>query len=228
MMTKPIDPAKHAAAMAAAELVRPGMKLGLGTGSTVAYLLDELGHRGVPCVGVPTSEATAAHAQRVGIELATPASVDRLDLAIDGADELDDRLALTKGGGGALLREKVVAAMADHFVVIATVDKHVVRLADSFPLPIEVVPFAVAPVMRTLEALGFHATVRGDGEYRTDNSNAVVDARYPGGLPDPAEWDQRLGMIPGVVTTGLFVGMADEALLGQPAGAGVTHLVVTV
>ncbi|MEX2562505.1 MAG: ribose-5-phosphate isomerase RpiA [Nitriliruptoraceae bacterium] len=213
---------KQAAAHAAAALVTPGMQVGLGTGSTVALFLDALAERGVAFDGLPTSQATAAHARRLGFSLVEPDNVDRLDLAIDGADELDHGLQLTKGGGGALLREKVVAALAERFVVIATADKMVDRLGDSFPLPIEVVPFAIGPVSRHLARLGFTVTAREGGAYRTDNGNAVLFARLAGGLDEPAEWDIRLGMIPGVVTTGLFINMADTALLGDEGGSVAT------
>ena len=221
------DLGKRAAARAASELVRPGMRLGLGTGSTVAYFLEALSERGIGVAGVPTSEQTAARCRELGIALLEPDGVGELDLCVDGADELDDELTLTKGGGGALLREKVVASMARRFVVIATRDKLVRRLADTFPLPIEVVPFALRPVLRRVEALGFEAAERrqSDNRYRTDNGNAIVDAHLPGGLADPAVIDVALTLIPGVVETGLFVGLAHEALLGDDQGE-ITHLIV--
>jgi ribose 5-phosphate isomerase A len=218
-----MDAGKRAAGYAAAELVTDGMVLGLGTGSTVAYFLDALAERGLSVVGVPTSVQTQRRCEELGIGLATPADVDELDLCVDGADELTRDLTLTKGGGGALLREKVVAGMARRMAVIATVDKVVAHLADSFALPVEVVPFAVAPVTRRLEALGFHVERRGAGEYRTDNGNAVLDCRMPGGLDDPQRWDGVLATIPGVAEHGLFVGLATEALLGTPDG-GVERL----
>jgi ribose 5-phosphate isomerase A len=219
------DVAKEAAGRAAAELVEDGMRLGLGTGSTVTHFLTALAERRLRISGVPTSEATATRCRDLGIELLTTADVERLDLAVDGADELDHDLTLVKGGGGALLREKVVAAMADRFVVIATRDKLVERLADSFALPIEVVPFAVPPVTRRLRELGFDVVERqADGAgYRTDNGNAVLDGRCPGGLGDPAVMDVAVGLIPGVVGTGLFVDLATEALLADADG-GVTRL----
>jgi ribose 5-phosphate isomerase A len=222
------DP-KRAAGRAAADLVSDGMRLGLGTGSTVAHFLDALAERDVDVAGVPTSEATASRCRELGLELLDPSEVDRLDLAVDGADELDRALTLTKGGGGALLREKVVATMADRFVVIATADKLVERLADTFALPIEVVPFALAPVTRALRELGFEVAVRRSdaGEYRTDNGNAVIDARFTGGLEDPAVTDVTLSLIPGVVETGLFVDLADDALLGDEHGR-VRHLTPTL
>lgn len=212
------DMGKRAAGAAAAELVEDGMVLGLGTGSTVAHFLDALAARGATVAGVPTSEATAARCRELGIGLLDPGKVERLDLGVDGADELTGELALTKGGGGALLREKVVATLCDRFVVIATPDKVVDALADSFPLPVEVVPFAVGPVTRTLERLGFTVRARGDGAYRTDNGNVVLDARFPGGLADPASTDAILTATPGVVCCGLFVGLATEALLGRADG----------
>lgn len=214
------DAGKRAAAVAAAELVEDGMRLGLGTGSTVAFFLEALAARRLRVAGIPTSETTAARCRELGIELLTPDDVEELDLAVDGADELTSDLTLTKGGGGALLREKVVAAMARRFAVIATGDKLVPRLADSFPLPVEVVPFAVAPVRRALRGLGFEVAVRGgDGEpFRTDNGNVVLDARLPGGLEDPAVTDVSIALLPGVAETGLFVELADVALLGDEDG----------
>jgi ribose 5-phosphate isomerase A len=214
------DTGKRAAGRAAAELVEDGMTLGLGTGSTVAHFLDAVAERGLEIAGVPTSEATAARCRELGIRLLDPTDVDRLDLAVDGADELDAALTLTKGGGGALLREKVVASMADRFVVIATTDKLVSRLADSFPLPVEVVPFALGPVERSLAGLGFAVSRRADaGELvRTDNGNLLLDCRMVGGLEDPAVTDVTLALLPGVAETGLFVDLADLALLGADDG----------
>ncbi len=214
------DPAKRAAARAALDEVAEGMVLGLGTGSTVAPLLDLLAERAFDIVGVPTSEVTARRCQELGIPLTTLDEVAALDLAIDGADELDPRLCLTKGGGGALLREKVVASLARRFVVIATVDKQVTRLGISFPLPLEVVPFAGTPVLRRLESWGLQVERR-EREGRavvTDNGNLLLDAVVPGGIADPAEFDARLQSIPGLVETGLFVGLAHEALLGAADG----------
>jgi ribose 5-phosphate isomerase A len=215
------DRAKRAAGYAAAELVEDGMQLGLGTGSTVAHFLDAVAERGLSVAGVPTSEATATRCRELEIPLLDPADTEQLDLAVDGADELDHRLRLTKGGGGALLREKVVASLARRFVVIATPDKVVERLADTFALPVEVVPFAVGPVRRSLELMGFEVSERGsahDGAYRTDNGNAMLDCRMPGGLEDPAFTDVAVGILPGVCETGLFIDLCDEALLGTDDG----------
>lgn len=212
------DIAKRASGEAAVELVTSGMSLGLGTGSTVAHVLAAIAARNLDVAGVPTSEATAQRCRELGIELLDIAEVDRLDLCIDGADELDAQLALTKGGGGALLREKVVARLADRFVIVATTDKQVARLGDSFPLPVEVVPFALAPVSRELRDLGGDPVPRDAGSYRTDNGNAIVDVRFPGGIEDPDVLDIAITLIPGVVTSGLFVELAHLALLGDERG----------
>lgn len=217
------DP-KRVAGRAAAELVEDGMRLGLGTGSTVAHFLDALAEMGRDVAGVPTSEATAARCRELGIALLEIDEVDGLDLCVDGADELTADLTLTKGGGGALLREKVVASLARRSVVIATRDKLVDRLGDTFPLPLEVVPFATVPVRRAVLELGFdEVTVRGDGAYRTDNGNAILDARVTGGIADPAVTDLQLLQLPGLAETGLFVELATDALLADEAG-DVRHL----
>jgi ribose 5-phosphate isomerase A len=212
------DAGKEAAGRAAAELVESGMRLGLGTGSTVAHFLDALAARGLDVAGVPTSETTAQRCRELGIRLLDPADVDRLDLCVDGADELTPDLVLTKGGGGALLREKVVAAMSARMVVIATPDKVVPRLGATFPLPVEVVPFALAPVTRTLVDLGFHVQPRHGGAVCTDNGNAILDCSVDEGIPDPDVLDLELARIPGVAEHGLFVDLATLALLGAADG----------
>ncbi len=214
------DTAKQAAGAAAAELVEDGMRLGLGSGTTVACFLAALAERTPEEVaGVPTSEETARRCRELGIDLLDPAAADRLDLGVDGADELDPDLTLTKGGGGALLREKVVAATSDRMVVVATPDKRVHRLGDGFPLPVEVIPFALAHAARWIEQLGFEPTPRRDGDYRTDNGNAILDCRMPGGIADPPATAAALAALPGVAEHGLFVGMASLALLGRPDGS---------
>lgn len=221
------DEAKRAAGRAAAELVEDGMRLGLGTGSTVAYFLDAVAERDLDVAGVPTSEATAERCDELGIRQLDIARVEHLDLVVDGADELTRDLWLTKGGGGALLREKVVASLGERFVVIATADKLVENLADTFPLPIEVVPFALGPVARRLHELGFSEVTErraaDGGPFRTDNGNAILDVRCDGGLTDPAITDVAVAIVPGVAETGLFIDMASEALLGDEDGS-VTRL----
>jgi ribose 5-phosphate isomerase A len=216
-----VDAAKDAAGRAAAALVEDGMLLGLGTGSTVDRFLVALAARGLDVAGVPTSRATEQRCATLGIRLLDPAAVDRLDLVVDGADELTRDLVLTKGGGGALLREKVVAAMGERFAVIATVDKLVPRLGDTFAVPVEVVPFALHPVRRELEREGLEVVVRGAAsgpEYLTDNGNAILDVRLDDGFEDPEQLDVWLTMLPGVVTSGIFTDLATEALLGAADG----------
>lgn len=210
---------KQAAGRAAAALVEDGMRLGLGTGSTVAFFLDALAERDVEVAGVPTSEATASRCRELGIALLDLAAVDRLDLAVDGADELTEELVLTKGGGGALLREKVVAGLADRFVVIATPDKVVPLLGASFPLPVEVTAFAVPVVTRRLHELGATAVAARGSGYRTDNGNPILDATFADGIGDPEVLDVQLGLVPGVVEHGIFTDMADLAILGATDGS---------
>ena len=215
------DAGKRAAGRAAAELVTPGMRLGFGTGSTVEHFLVALAERGLDVAGVPTSEATARRCAELGLATLTPGDVAELDLAVDGADELTADLALTKGGGGALLREKVVAAMSRRFVVIATPGKVVERLGDTFPMPVEVIPFAAAPVRRALADAGFVVDGRNHADGRdveTDNGNVLLDARMPGGIEDPAAVEAWVEMLPGVVACGLFTDLAHEALLGEADG----------
>lgn len=216
------DERKRAAALAGADLLEDGMRLGLGSGTTMEHVLAAIVERKLDVAGVPTSEATAAYCRELRIPLLDPAEVDRLDLAIDGADQIDEMLTVTKGGGGALLREKVVASMADRFVIIATSDKLVTRLVDTFPLPVEVIPFAVGPVMRQLGERGYEVQLRraGEGpEVVTDNGNNLLDIRVDGGIEDPAVEEAWITMLPGVVACGLFVELADLALLADEAGA---------
>lgn len=218
-------PDKWAVGVAAAALVHDDMVLGIGTGSTVAAFLDALAARRATgdlpnLAGVPTSDATAARCRELGIGLLGTGDVDALDLVVDGADELTAALELTKGGGGALLREKVVAAMGRRFVVIAGEDKLVERLGDSFALPIEVVTFALAPVARAVRELGGRPVERRDLAGRlitTDNGHALLDTRFPGGIEAPGELAATLSAVPGVAEHGLFLGLATEALLADRA-----------
>lgn len=209
--------AKQAAGAAAAAVIEPGMVLGYGTGTTVECFLRSLASRGLDVAGVPSSLATAHTCRALGLPLLELADVGRLDLVVDGADELTPDLVLTKGGGAALLREKVVAQMADRMLVIATPDKVVDRLADTFALPIEVIPFATPSVLRQLQARDWTATVRLG--VRSDNGNDIVDARLAGGIEDPravAEWLQAMA---GVAEHGLFIGLATAAVLGDQEGS---------
>jgi len=215
---------KRAAGRLAADLVETGQRVGLGTGSTVFFTLERLGERiqgeGLEIVGVPTSEDTTRKARELGIPLGTLEEIDALDLTIDGADEIDPRFDMIKGGGGALLREKVVAANSAEVVIVVGAGKVVERLGTTFDLPVEVVPFARAAVARRIAALGGVPAVRG-GEaspYLTDNGNGILDVHFEGGIADAAALERDLGAIPGVVESGLFIGLAQRLVVGNDDG----------
>lgn len=218
-----LDALKRQAAARALEHVEAGMKLGLGTGSTAKHFVELLGERvrgGLKVIGVPTSEATRADAERCGIPLTTLDELDRLDLTVDGADEVDPSLNLIKGGGGALLREKIVAAASDRMIVIADETKWVTRLG-RFPLPIEVIPFGLAATRHAIAGVFAKSGVSGqmvirkrpDGHaFVTDGGHWIVDAHL-GEIPDASRLAELLNPIPGVVEHGLFIGMANQAML---------------
>lgn len=219
---------KRQAAARALERVTGGMKLGLGTGSTARHFVDLLGEKvraGMTVIGVPTSEATRVQAEQCGIALTTLDEVDRLDLTVDGADEVDPALNLIKGGGGALLREKIVAAASDRMIVIADETKWVDTLG-RFPLPVEVIPFGLGATRRAMERAFAAAGVSGqmvlrkgkDGHvFVTDGGHWIVDASL-GRIPSPAALASALSVIPGVVEHGLFLDMARMAILAGPNG----------
>lgn len=227
------DDLKRQAAARAVEQVRDGMKLGLGTGSTAKHFVELLGERvkaGLTVVGVPTSEATRADAERCGVPLTTLEKVDRLDLTVDGADEVDPNLELIKGGGGALLREKIVAAASDRMIVIADETKWVETLG-RFPLPIEVIPFGLGATRRAIEAVFAKNGVSGPMDIRktkdghvfvTDGGHWIIDARL-GRIPDSPKLAASLNSIPGVVEHGLFIGLARTAVLAGPQGIRVVE-----
>jgi ribose 5-phosphate isomerase A len=217
--------AKAAAGRLAASLVQDGMALGLGTGSTVAFFLEALAERvraeGLRLRGVPTSLDTERRCWELGLPLAGLEELERLDLTIDGADEIDPQFRLIKGGGGALLREKVVAQQSRELVIVVDPKKRVERLGTTFALPVEVVPFALAPVLRAVRALGANPVQRGAHAlppYRTDNGNAVLDLSFPDGIADPQALEQRLKAIAGVVEVGLFIGLAHGVIVGFEDG----------
>jgi ribose 5-phosphate isomerase A len=223
-----MDALKRQAAARALEHVRDGMKLGLGTGSTARHFVDLLGEKvkgGLRVVGVPTSEATLAQAQAVGVPLTTLDEIDHLDLTVDGADEIDPQFNLIKGGGGALLREKIVASASDRMIVIADDSKWVEPLG-RFPLPIEVVPFGLAATQRAIADAFVQAGVSGqmvvrkgkDGHvFVTDGGHWIVDARL-GEIQDAPRLAGLLSVIPGVVEHGLFIGLASTAILAGAQG----------
>lgn len=223
------DRLKRDAAREALTRVRPGMRLGLGTGSTMRHFVDLLADAldaGELCdvVGVPTSIQTERQARERGIPLAPLHEAAPLHLAVDGADEVDPRLDLVKGLGGALLREKMVAQAAERFVVVADDSKTVVRLGTRSPLPVEVVPFGWQTHLPTLEGMGARGVLRTDDRgdpVVTDNGNYLIDAHFTGGISDPFEVQRRLERRAGVVETGLFLDLADEVILASGDGIGV-------
>ena len=228
-----MDGLKRQAAAQALEQVQDGMKLGLGTGSTAKHFVDLLGQRvagGLRVVGVPTSEATRAQAEACKIPLTTLDAIDRLDLTVDGADELDGALNLIKGGGGALLREKIVAAASDRMIVIADESKWVDVLG-RFPLPIEVIPFGLAATQRAIIKAFAECGVSGqmgvrkgkDGHvFVTDGGHWIVDAHLER-ISEAPRLALLLNSIPGVVEHGLFIGLASMAMLAGSQGIRVVE-----
>lgn len=217
------DRLKQQAALQAVALVQSGMTLGLGTGSTAKQFVSELGRRLAAgeltdIVGVPTSQATARQAEALGIPM-SELGAGGVDLAVDGMDEYDDRLDAIKGLGGALLREKVVAAAATTFVLIGDSTKHVTRLGDKAPVPVEVAVFGWRRTARRLEDLGAVPTLRlVDGvAFVSDNGNLILDCSFPAGLR-PAALSRDLCQVPGVLAHGLFLGMAHRAFVATPTG----------
>jgi ribose 5-phosphate isomerase A len=223
------DALKRQAAERAVELVEPGMKLGLGTGSTARFVVEAIAARrdrgeldGI--VGVPTSEATRHLAGSLGIPLATLAEEFHLDLTLDGADEVDPALDLIKGLGGALLWEKIVATASDRVVIVVDETKLVDRLGEKSPLPVEVVPFGWRTLLDPLRAMGADFELREDEDghpYITDGGHFILDCEFPGGLGEPGRIEARLRALPAVVETGLFLGIADLVVVGRPEGAQV-------
>jgi ribose 5-phosphate isomerase A len=222
------DAWKQQAAERALTLVEDGMSLGLGTGSTAARFVDLVGRKvkeGLRVRCVPTSQATRAQAERLGIPLISLEQQPFLDLTVDGADELDAELRLIKGGGGALLIEKIVATASGRMVVIADVSKRVATLG-RFPLPVEVVRFGLAATRSMIEVLASDAgcqgeirqRVKADGEpFVTDSGNFILDCAF-GQIDEPEALDEALKLIPGVVENGLFLGIADAAIVAGPSG----------
>ena len=215
--------AKRAAAYAAADLVEDGMTIGLGSGSTFLFVLDRLAERirdeGLRVRGTPTSEGTAAAAEQQGIPLVSLDDVERLDLAINGADEVDPQKNLIKGGGAAHTRERLVAATADELVVIVGEDKLVPVLGAAFRLPVEVIPFGWTHARRRVEATGCTTELRmsSGAPLVTDNGNWILDCSY-GGINEPAALAEVLDATVGVIDHGLFVQMAGRVVVADAAG----------
>ncbi len=225
----PVDRAKYAAAVCAADLVEDGMRVGLGTGSTAAWMVRRLGHRvredGLRITGVPTSARTAELARSVGVEVVSLDEARWLDMTIDGADEFDRDLALIKGGGGALLQEKIVATASDQMVVISDAAKEVHHLG-AFPLPVEVIPFGwtasralIEEVLATLDVMGTRTSLRMDGDrpYATDEGNYILDLALER-IGNARQLSLVLNQVPGVVENGLFIDICDTVLIGFPDG----------
>jgi ribose 5-phosphate isomerase A len=222
------DELKEAAARAALDLVTEGMRLGLGTGSTAACFVAALGERvaeGLNVLCVPTSEATREQAAELGIPITTLDETPRLDLTIDGADEIDSELRMIKGGGGALLREKIVATASDRMVVVADESK-LVSVLGAFPLPIEVVRFGLMATIGLIEAIaaeaGCHGAItlrpgQGEAPFVTDQGNLILDCAF-GSIPEPEVLAFSLKRVPGVIEHGLFLGLADVAIVAGRGG----------
>jgi ribose 5-phosphate isomerase A len=213
--------AKKRAGQEAAHRVRDGMVVGLGTGSTTAYAIEDLGRRirneRLSVVGIPTSYQAAQLARQSGISVRSLEDVDHIDVALDGADEVDPEKNLIKGGGAAHTQEKVVDSLADHFIVVVDDSKLVKRLGERFPVPVEVLPMAFVPVMDRLKSMGgdpvLRMAVNKVGPVVTDQGNFMIDVRFPS-IENPRDLELRLNNIPGVVENGLFVGLADLIIVG--------------
>lgn len=221
--TDPVKVMKQEVGKAAAARVRSDSIVGLGTGSTTAYAIASLGDRLkngelTNIQGIPTSFQAEVLAKQYGIPLTTLDAADRIDIAIDGADEVDPQKNLIKGGGAAHTREKVVDALAEQFIVVVDSGKLVDRLGTSFLLPVEVIPMAIAPVMRALSQLGgqpeLRMGVKKAGPVVTDQGNLVLDVKFDA-IADPAHLEMAINNIPGVLENGLFVGVADVVLVGE-------------
>jgi ribose 5-phosphate isomerase A len=210
---------KEAAARASLRFIKDGQVVGLGTGSTAAYFIDFLGEKvkqGLRIRAIPTSDLSGQRAANLGIPLTTFEECPEIDVTVDGADELDSQLRLIKGGGGALLREKIVASATRTYVIIADSSKHVPVLG-KFPLPVEVIKFAQPVVEKRLRALGAQVDLRRDAAgnaFLTDEHNHILDCRF-GEIRDPEALARQLSDMPGVVEHGLFIGMATVALVAN-------------
>ena len=219
----PVKLMKQEVGRAAAAQVKSGTIVGLGTGSTTAFAIQFIGERLAAgeltdIKGIPTSFQAEVLAKKHGIPLTTLDEVDRIDIAIDGADEVDPQMNLIKGGGAAHTREKVVDGLAERFVVVVDSSKLSDKIGTIFALPVEVLPMAIAPVTRALEKLGGKVELRmgvaKDGPVITDQGNMVLDVTFDG-IDNPAEMEQTINNIPGVLENGLFVGLTSEVLIGE-------------
>lgn len=227
------DAQKGRAAARAVEEAHSGMVLGLGSGTTMAFVLEALAARikaGLKVAGIPSSERTAQEARRLGIPLSDFATHRRLDLTIDGADQIArGALDLVKGLGGALLREKMVALASERMIVVADASKLVDKLGGAIPVPVEIVPFGWELTLDRLKAMGATPRLRfvADKPFVTDNGNFIADCGFAA-IPDPTELDLSLRSLFGVVATGLFCGLATMAIIGTDDGVQVLHRELTL
>ena len=222
-MNDPVKTMKQEVGRAAAARVKSDSVVGLGSGSTAAYAIEYIGDRLAKgeiknVVGVPTSFQSEVLAKEFNIPLVTLDAIDHIDVAIDGADEVDPDKNLIKGGGAAHTREKVVDALAKEFIVVVDEGKLVDKLGSTFLLPVEVIPMAVAPVMRSLEKLGgkpeLRMGVKKAGPVVTDQGNLVIDVKFDH-IKNPAEMEKEINNLPGVLENGIFVGVADIIMVGK-------------
>ena len=224
-----LEALKELAARAAVEYVKDGHVVGLGTGSTARYVVLALGERvkaGLTIKGVPTSRETAELARQQGIPLIDQDNAWVIDVAIDGADQVDPGFNLIKGGGGALLKEKIVAASAKQFIVMVDHTKRVPVLGGSFPLPVEVVPFGWGSTARKIEALTKSRVVlreRNGAPFKTESGNMIVDVHIDR-IDQPGDLEIALNKIPGIVETGLFVNRTDVLIVGTAQGVQTQHI----
>jgi len=217
---------KEAAGRRAADLVETGTIVGLGTGSTVWFTLVRLAERikteGLEIVGVPTSMDTTTKATELGIPVVGLGEVEKIHLTIDGADEIDGEYQMIKGGGGALLREKVIASISEKEVIVVGPDKVVEKLGTTFLLPVEVTTFALPTVSRALEAFGCETVLRLSDPgvaMTTDNGNQILDCRFPNGIDDARELERAIAAIPSAVESGLFIDLAHAVVIGHEDGS---------
>ncbi|MDY6283903.1 MAG: ribose-5-phosphate isomerase RpiA [Hallerella sp.] len=217
---------KKAAGVRAANMIESGMTVGLGTGSTAAYMVERLGERiqteGLKVTAVSTSWSTTLQCRKLGIPLIDLGEASHLDIAIDGADEIDPNKNLIKGRGAAHLLEKIVASMADNYIIIADSGKKVQTLGEKFAVPLEILPNAIGSVTYKVTKLGATLAVRmgapgKDGPVISDSGNLIADAKF-GPIADPAKLDFELNKIPGLLGHGLFIGMANKVILAAPNG----------
>ena len=221
-MTSEIE--KKLAGEAAVDLVKDGMVIGLGTGSTVRYFIEGIGKKvaeGLKVIGIPTSVQTEKIARKAGIEITTLQEHSKLDLTVDGADEVDSELNLIKGMGGALFREKIVAKAAKRFVVVVDSSKLVRLLGEKTPVPVEVHIFGWKATSDWLRSKGCLPALRKSGQnpYLTDNGNFIIDCHF-GAIPDPAGLESQLNNVPGAVENGIFTGIVDHVIVAKGDSVG--------